>query len=404
MEQGALLEYLETPEFVAASTNATRLVSKLKTAATTQQFYETHQILRTVYYRFVNIKEKVPALVNLLYQGSCFLLKHKEFTSGQDTAILFLETASKQLQNYRDEGGNQAKLNLTNTDLTFHATNKTLDWDISSKVANLAVNIPDSEIGQSKFIAEALKILTPKILNRDLFHHCMASRFWKQKDLVNSRYHFLHCANSRNAEDIADLLIEYCQKSDDHGEADLFIAQFILQFLCLQRPADPPTLNASTSGTNPVTQPPSNGPNHLKTRSSIKSIAQKIFATYCLRHPKIGQASISFDRPLLNFIFFIISLLDSNSEASAYKLLCKVYKKEYMRDPKYESYLTRIGTIYLGIVDQSKQQQGGFFNNILMSLFDGADDDDDDNGNNTGGGSGQQTQQQHLSSFDDELD
>lgn len=388
MEKEALLSYLNSPKFVKASSSSTRLVAKLKTAIIRQELYETHQILRTIYFRFTNYNEKVVALVDLLYHGAIYLLKYQEIVSGQDTASLLLEVAAKCLQINLDEGGQEARLNSANSSLTDHMMNNTLEMDICQKVSNLAIHLPDNEFGRTKFIADALRVLSPKLLNRNLFHNVLASKFWQKKDYTNARYHFLHCANLENAQDIAVMLVEFQCKNAYKSEVDLFITQFVLQLLCLQCPLDPPRLpNQNCRKQNTVASP--NATVSRKTISTIKSIAEKIFLSYTLRHPSLNQVDIPFPSlPLLNFTYFIIILLDSNQpETSLFQVLCDIYKKAWSRDPNYQNYLNRIGTLYFGVVDRAKQhqQQGGFFNNILMSLLEGTDEEDEDSnhdGNN----------------------
>lgn len=354
-----LLSYLDAPQFVQASSNATRLVAKLKIAVQNNELYETQQIIRTLYFR---LKDKPEPLIDLLYYGALHLIRNGESISGQDLATLLLETACRR-------------------------GNKTSDLDTCRKISQLLVNLPDTEAGQAKFIAEALKLLTPKILNRDLLHNVIATKYWQLKQYVNARYHFLHCANTDNALDVAHLLIEFHLQGGLKSEVDLFITQFILQFLCLQSPLDPPITEQSRPCSH---QHNSSNPSNItvsrKSRSTIKLIAERIFSEYALKHPSLGKIEIPFNSlPLLNLTHFIISTLDSRkSEAGAFKLLTDIYKVPCGRDPNYPSYLNRIGIIYYGLIDQTKQQQqatgggGNFFNNILMTLLDGTDEDEDD--------------------------
>lgn len=391
MEEEVLVDFLESPLFVRASSNATRLVAKLKQAIQHRELYETHQILRTIYFRFVNSKDKVTVLEDLLYQGACYLLKLNENVSGQDIATLFLEAAAKCLQYYRDEGGEEAMQDLSNDSVSYHANKQSLDWDISQKLSQIAVSLPKTDIGQSKFIADALRILNPKLLNRSLLHNFMANKFWQHEDYAESRYHFLHCSNLENAQDIANLLVDYQTGSATRSEVDLFITQFIFQFLCLQSPIDSP-LNKKSHANPPN---PQSAPVIKRTRKSIKTIADKIFSQYTLKHPTLHQVSIPFSRlPLLNFTFFIISIIDTSNEAATFNILRDIYKLAWSRDPDYQGYLNRIGTLYFGVVDKDKQRQGGgFFNNILMSLLEGTGEDDEDS-----------NQDGNSLSFSDELD
>lgn len=372
MEEKALVDFLESAQFIKASTNASRLVAKLKAAIQKQEFYEAHQILGTIYFRFINVKEKVFALENLLYRGACYLLEQNEHISGQDLATLFLEAAAKCLQYHRDDGNEKAKLDLSNPSLAYHINEKTLDLDISQKISNLATAMPDTALGQPKFLAAAFRIVSPKLLNRNLLHFSLANRFWRIKDFVKCRYHYLHCASLENANAIADLLITYQSSSACKSEVDLFITQFILQFICMQSPLD--SLKTPNQKSTPVTLQTAR-----MTRGTIRSIAEKVFATYVQKHPSLSLSHLPYSQfPLLNFTYFIISILDGNQEARAFKMLRDTYKVTWSRDPNYESYLNRIGAVYFGVVDQTSQRQGGFFNNILLSLLDGNDEDDED--------------------------
>lgn len=374
MADSALIKYLNSSEFVKASSNSVRLVAKLKSAIQRCELYETHQILRTVYFRFVNSKEKVFALKGLLYEGSCYLLKSGEYISGQDIASIFLEASAKCLQHHQDDNHDDAAQNLADPSLNYHQNRKTIDYDISNKISQIAIQLPDTEIGRQKFIAETLRILTSKLLNRELLHHILAKELWSIKDFVGGRYHFLHCASLENSEDIANLLIEYQVASATKSEVDLFIAQFILQFLCLQWPLDSPKIpNQKSSPVVPVTS--------RKTRKSIKLIAEQVFLAYNLKHPLLRQQnSRFFSLPLLNFTYFIISILDSDKDSGTFRILCDIYQMTWTRDPSYKGYLARIGTIYVGVVDEAyKQRQGGLFNNILLSLPEEPDEDEDDN-------------------------
>lgn len=372
-EEDALSRYLDSVQFTKASSNASRLVAKLKAAVQKNELYETHQILRTVYFRFINSKEeeRIAALVHLLYHGSDYLLKKGEFVSGQDVAQLLLEASARELQLNLENKGQEARSTRSYMGLSHHVENKTIDLDICQKVATIAVQLTDTDIGKTKFVVEALRLLTPKILDRGLLHHVMAREFYRHKDFINTHYHYLHCANLENAEEIAKLLVEYHCESANKGEIDLFIAQFIFQFLCIQNPSDPfKSVNQKVTIPNQFIM--------RRPRGTIKAIAEKIFKSYTTEHPQLVQSNKPFSSPLLNFTYFIISILDSDHDSATFKTLCDVYKTTW-RDPNYQSFLNRIGTMYFGIGDQTKQQQsGGFFNNILMSLLDNTDDDEEE--------------------------
>lgn len=367
-----LIQYLDTEFFIKSSTNATRLIAKLKLAVQKKEFYEAHQIIRTIYFRFINQKEKIRALEHLLYLASTYLFQYKENISGQDLAFLHLESVSKCLNYHHEDVGEEAKLYLAEPSMTVHKQKGTLDLELSQKVAKIAVLLPDSHIGRNKFIAEALRILNTKTLNTDLLQNSLAIELYMNNDFQNSKYLYLHCASKENTNQVADLLVSYHRQCNVSVEVDLFVTQFILQFLCLQNPIDTP--NPYNSRKKQTTNSSSVIP---KTRSDIKCIADRILRLYAQRHPLLVEISWPYKSyPLLNFTHFIITLIDSN-EAPTFKLLREIYQVAWLRDTEFPKYLDRIAMIYFGVVDESKQRHGGgFFNNVILSLLDATDDDD----------------------------
>jgi hypothetical protein len=380
-----LTSYLDSPKFVQVSTNASRLVNKLKFAVDNQELYETQQILRTIYFRFINNPEKVDALTDLLYYGAHYLIEHGEHNSGQDVATLFLETSARRLHD-RLENSTESNEHESVQLGTLNCSDRdNLCMDICRKLSSIAVRLPDTEIGQTKFIAEVMKLLSPKIMNRDLLHEVLANRFYQVKDYANARYHFLHSACK--GKEVIHLLVDFQQERGTRSEVDLFITQFVLQFLCLQNPIDSPVVSTA-SGQSRHQRNNVAPPNLTVSRKSLRVIKQTvsdIFVGYTSHNSHLDPSNNTrpYKLPLLNFISLLISILDQGkSEADAFKFLFDTYEKALSRDPNYQSYLNRIGVLYFGLSDPSRQQQqhasggGGFFNNILMSLLDVSDDEE----------------------------
>lgn len=377
MTDSNLLNYLDTTEFKTAASNSSRLVAKLKTAVEKKELYELHQIFRTVYFRFVNHKDKVRALRKLLYQGATYLISADELVSAQDIGNIFLETAAKDLTFHRESGGATAEEALQSSSIEYHKCNgnETLDFQICKEASSILVQLPSTDIGQPRFKAEIFKHLTNKLVNKELLHNVIAADYWQRKDFVNSRYHFLHCANEYNAHDVANLLVEYQTSSANQSEVDLFVTQFVLQYLCLQDPIDNPDRNRPWNSRRKDVS-------HPRTRQTIKKIADDIFTAYTAKHPSLLLPKGPFPTyPLLNFMNFIISILDGvpKQEGATFTTLCNLYKPSWTMDPNYANYLERIGMLYFGVVDRQKQMQsgGGMFNNLLMSLFDNSDDEEE---------------------------
>jgi hypothetical protein len=89
---------------------------------------------------------------------------------------------------------------------------------------------------------------------------------------VQSRYHFLR---SNDGESCANMLVEFQLKSGHPNEIDIFIAQTVLQYLCLRN----------------------------------KKAANIVFEMYTKAHPNIENSG-PYKLPLLNFLQFLLSAIN----------------------------------------------------------------------------------------------
>lgn len=387
-DETTLIDYLSSSKFVQASSNNSKLVNKLKTAVENQSLYELEQILRTISSRFINRSDKVEALIGLLYYGSVYLIERNDHISGQDIGFLFLEATARFLRVQVESEIDDQSRSVLLSDVTYHVQRQTENLDICRKLASIAVHLPDTELCRQKFIADALKLLTPSILSRDLLHETLANWFYSVSEYVSARDHFLHSA-CLGSDVLATLLADVHSHLGARSEVDLFIAQFILQYLCIQQPTDSPPVPGQ-SRQKRTNDAPANLGVSKKSIETIADIVDRIFRSYIDRakHPDITPNLKPFRLPLLNFIYLLISLLvaGTKSQAEAFKFLVDTYERAWDRDPNYQSYLNRIGVLYFGLADPTKLQQqqaggsggGGFFNNILMSLLDATDDEEED--------------------------
>lgn len=119
------------------------------------------------------------------------------------------------------------------------------------------------------------------------------------------------------------------------SELDLFIAQFILQLLCLK-----------------------------EHESAVIT-----FNTYIQNHPKILMSQPPFLLPLLNFVFYLLKVIETG-KLQMFKTLRELYKPSIDRDPTYNKCLDKIAEIFFG-VQQTQQRIGpsGIIGDMLMNLF-----------------------------------
>lgn len=106
-------------------------------------------------------------------------------------------------------------------------------------------------------------------------HNDFAINYWKERNYVQARYHFLH---SLDAKSFAYMLIECHLNFGFPSEYDIFLAQSIFQYL---------TLRNLTS-------------------------AEELFNVYTMNHPSIRKSKLNdkfFESQILNFMYFLINTL-----------------------------------------------------------------------------------------------
>uniref|UniRef100_A0A8D1UQA0 Golgi to ER traffic protein 4 homolog n=1 Tax=Sus scrofa TaxID=9823 RepID=A0A8D1UQA0_PIG len=176
-------------------------------------------------------------------------------------------------------------------------------------------------------------------LGHPRLHQLLALTLWKEQNYCESRYHFLH---SSDGEGCANMLVEYSTSRGFRSEVDMFVAQAVLQFLCLKN----------------------------------KSSASVVFTTYTQKHPSIENGP-PFVQPLLNFIWFLLLALDGGKLA-VFTVLCEQYQPSLRRDPMYNEYLDRIGQLFFGVPPKQTASYGGLLGNLLSSLMGSSEQEGED--------------------------
>lgn len=134
--------------------------------------------------------------------------------------------------------------------------------------------LPKAPIKAIHFYTRSVKkTLFPSICRDFHYFQNIAQIYWNEKNYAQARYHYLH---SRDGNGCAKLLIELQVAQGFGCEADLFIAQAVLQFLCL----------------------------------SNKSTASQTFSSYTKEHPNIKKSGPPYLLPLLNFVWFLLQAIE----------------------------------------------------------------------------------------------
>ncbi|XP_044758364.1 Golgi to ER traffic protein 4 homolog [Coccinella septempunctata] len=291
-----------------------RILTKLENSIKSGNYYEAHQMYRTLYFRYLG-QEKYDDLYQMLYNGSLLFLDHDQQICGADLAKLLVDVL--------------IKAGETNV----------VKW--SSKLCNIFSKLDPSNPERDTFMASAIKWSAKDSPRGNPFlHQCIAEIYWKEKNYSQARHHYML---SNDGESCAKMLIEYHMKYGYRRELDLFITQAVLQYLSL---------------------------NNLGT-------ANEVFETYVAQHPLIKRNKIPFSEPLLNFSSFILTIINKNNFGS-FLTLCELYEIALKKDPSYADMVERVGQVFFGIKQREDRNQGIFGNLFDMLRMRTRDSDSDD--------------------------
>lgn len=293
-----------------------RVLDKLEASVNAGQYYEAHQMYRTLYFRFLSQK-KYTELLNLLYKGSTLLLQRDQQGSGADLAILLIDV------------------------LTKSETKPCEEW--IDKLAKLFELMSSSIPERETYLSNAIKwSMDSNKRGHPLLHKRIAEVYWKEKKYTAAHRHFLH---SSDPAAYANMLIELHTTKGMKSEIDLFIAQAVLQFLCLRK---------------------------LK-------MANDTLNQYTHLHPTISRnKGPPFLFPLINFLWFLLRAVEKRN-VHQFKILKNWYAVSIKRDPNYSVYLDNIGRIWFGIeMPPDPKNANSMFGGFLKSIIGDVDSSDED--------------------------
>ncbi|ELU07266.1 hypothetical protein CAPTEDRAFT_220393 [Capitella teleta] len=296
---------------MASGRGVQRVLAKLQKSLDEGNYYEAHQMYRTLYFRY-NGQSKFTEAIDLLYNGSLGLLNAKQFASGTDLALLLVETLDKS---------------------STKPSSETLE-----KLGKLHSLMEKDSVERPTFVGAAVRWSSAEQkFGHPELHKYLAHNLWLERSYSESRYHYVR---SNDGEECASMLIEYQITAGFPSEVDLFIAQTVMQCLCLKN----------------------------------KLTANSCFVSYTQQHPQV-ESGPPFVRPLLNFLWLLLLACDGGTVA-VFTILVEQYQPTLRRDPTYNEYLDRIGQLFFGVPPPRSNNPSGMIGNLLSSLF-SADDEDE---------------------------
>ncbi|XP_052900482.1 Golgi to ER traffic protein 4 homolog [Anopheles moucheti] len=303
------LQEKSLPIKTGSSRGVSRVLDKLRASIESKNFYEAHQMYRTLYFRYVS-QGKYDDVLELLYDGALTMLEHEQFSSGADLGLLIIQTLEK-------------------AGITAGCSEQ---W--MKRLTELIGKIKPTIVDRETLLEKAMKwsgslVMSPT--GHPLMHQLYAQILYREGDLIHARHHF---ALARDGTSCGFLLIEISRTKGFTSEIDLFVAHIVLQQLALKEPA----------------------------------VAADTFATYCKFHTGIACTDPPFAFPLLNFLFFLLQLVEQNNRKYVtFMALCELYKPSLERDPSYEKYLQKIGVKYF---DGSRfEQRNIIFSDLIQQFF-----------------------------------
>ncbi|XP_042336815.1 Golgi to ER traffic protein 4 homolog isoform X2 [Sceloporus undulatus] len=178
-----------------------RVEGKLRASVEKGDYYEAHQMYRTLFFRYMSQGKHAEAR-ELMYSGALLFFSHNQQNSAADLSMLVLESLEKSDAKVTDEL-------IENLAKVFSL----MDPNSPERVAFVSRALKWSSGGSGK-------------LGHPKLHQLLAITLWKEQNYCESRYHFLH---STDGEGCANMLVEYSSSRGYRSEVDMFVAQAVLQ-------------------------------------------------------------------------------------------------------------------------------------------------------------------------------
>ncbi|CAG8696903.1 2834_t:CDS:2 [Cetraspora pellucida] len=320
-----------------------KVLEKLKESVENGNYYEAHQMYRTVCRRTYLSLRLVLLLCSetsnkhLLYSGAQTLLKHKQTGSGVDLSLYLIDAYNDEEMAVNDES--------------------------RARIIQLLLLFPSDEPGRKRFIDSAVRASNHLHFSHISWsvkfgenpagdpelHHFVAELLYKDKMYSEAEPHFL-AGTAESSKVYGRMLAEW--SSQDHpSKIGAYIARAVLQYLCLRSIRDA----------------------KFAFESFIADLTEKVpelKAGTAQYNPTITGDAVDvtiYLLPLLNFLQLLI--LTVQREASdLFGELRNRYKSVLSVEPSFEDLLNKIGEVFFNIRVQ-RPQQFNIFQDLVNSLF-----------------------------------
>jgi golgi to ER traffic protein 4 len=365
-----------------------KLLVRLKQNVELKQFYENHQLVKTIHFRCMMNREMYEEALALIYSSICYFASESQVYCAFDLAKVYVETLKKleypklTLETIEEIKTIHKSLEILNVDDRNEFVVSILKW--SSNLPEEQEEQKEKEQKEQKeqkeesiFTFYHQKYLKNhhQTFGNNKLHSAFAQNFCQEENYEQGRYHFLHsCCPQLFARMIIKIHLNYGYPS----EIDLFLAQTVLQYLAVR---------------------------------NIKN-SFELFHFYLKQHPKlvnnyekVADEDIFYcaKYPLINFIQFLFEVL-IKKDSKMFNTIINVYKPSLDRDPTFYQvffliekkihkfnflknqnllkYLDRIGDYFLGIKKAKPSTSNNIFNNIIKMISNKKTNQNNSNNNN----------------------
>lgn len=300
----------------------------LESALTLGDFYQAHQIYRSLCNRYLKQKNFGKA-IKLLYEGSLKLLENEQFTSAADLGTYLTKT--------------------------YMVSDTRVDSESAARVLDIIKAFPSTEKSREFLIASALdwmvKLGSLKS-GEPLFHDALAAIYERDNDFLMTENHYLY-------------------GTEETSEA---FARFIFNWASMVEPVDfgyflaRPVLSMIAAGNATKAA--------LTTQSFISELAKHkpnlVSVDAVLDANQTGKAFVEFNLPLLNFIQLLVLLLPKAGAQNVFSQLRKRYEA-HLVTPAYNfsEVLDKIGEDYFGL---RVERPVNLLQTLMSSMFNSGGD------------------------------
>ncbi|KAF9164914.1 hypothetical protein BGX21_010428 [Mortierella sp. AD011] len=307
---------------MAAARGTAKVLQKLEKSVGAGNYYEAHQMYRTVANRYVKAQNYKDA-IDLLHSGSLLLLKHNQAGSGADLGLYLIEV-----------------YNLDKVPVTEESRDRIFDIaDLMSPENSQRKSFLQNAIKyvQLQFVAPA--VLPTSNSQHPAHPHVHATT---EKNYEQAEQHLL-VGTKESAEALGLVLFEWSEVTPAHDKG-AYLLRGVLQELSMRNLRDANVL--------------------------YKIFVERLPASYLAAEQKSPDGSKSiqtFKSPLLNLTQLLL-LTCGTGNASLFKQISAKYRPVLSIDENFGHLMTTIGELFFGI---KPVRQPNMLADLMSSLFSG---------------------------------